>query len=224
MRHGWTVFPTLIFLGLGLCGFSWPARAGEPLDDLLGRRTVPIVLLLRSDVQLDLNLKPKQVMECERAAVSLYDRASGLKGRRDSGANAARLQIDLEMDRWLSENLTPEQFGRLEQIDLQWEGAGALLSRPFLDDSLQLTDQQKNKIKECISESNAQRAARRAWTYDDHVNQTRQAISVLDERQRTLWIRSLGPHCAFKIAAGPGTAENQAAARRGGPDPAPPPR
>ena len=41
---------------------------------------------------------------------------------------------------------SPEQLGRLDQIDLQWEGAAAMLSRPFLDESLNLTDRQKQKI------------------------------------------------------------------------------
>ena len=90
MRHGWTVFPTLIVLGLGLCGFTRPARGGEPLDDRLGMRTVPIFLLTRSDVQADLKLDPKQVAMCRRGAIALQRRASLLRGRKDAGAAAAR--------------------------------------------------------------------------------------------------------------------------------------
>ena len=199
MRHGWTVVRTLIILGTGLCGFSPRVQGGELTDDRLGIRTVPILLLTRSDVQRALNLEPKQGAECRRAAFALYDRAAVLRGRKDAGAQAARGVIDREMSSWLDTHLTPEQLGRLEQIDLQWEGASAMLSRPFVHESLNLTPAQRKTIEDCIAAGRAQRA-RDGWSYENHVNQTRQAIAVLDARQRELWIQLLGPHCPFKIA------------------------
>ena len=222
MRHGWTVFPTLIILGLGLCGFAKPARGGEPLDDRLGMRTVPIFLLTRSDVQADLKLDPKQVAICGRAAVALQRRAMLLRGRKDAGAAAARRAVDQEMSLLLSDNLTPGQLARLDQIDLQWEGASAMLTRPFLDDSLNLTPEQKKKVTECISAGYAERA-KGALTYEDHVDQTRKAIAILDERQRNVWIHVLGPHCAFKIDVRAQAAQNEPAAQ-GHSNPAAPPR
>ena len=56
MRQGSTVATALIVLGLTVAGFTPIARSGEPLDDRLGIRTVPIFLLTRSDVQADLKL------------------------------------------------------------------------------------------------------------------------------------------------------------------------
>ncbi len=114
------------------------------------------------------------------------------------GHRAARRQIDQEMSLWLTTYLTAEQLDRLDQIDVQWE-AGAMLSRPFLDESLNLTPEQKKKVEACVAERNKERD-RGAWTYEDHVSETRKAIAVLDERQRALWIRALGPPCPFKIA------------------------
>ena len=67
MRHGWTVFRTLVILGVGLGGFTRNARGGELADDRLGIQMSPIVLLARSDVQKDLNLDPRQVAACRRA-------------------------------------------------------------------------------------------------------------------------------------------------------------
>jgi hypothetical protein len=212
MRHGWTVFPTLIILGLGLCGFAKPARGGEPLDDLLGRRTVPIFLLTRSDVQADLKLDPKQVAICSHAAITLQHRALRLRGRKDAGASAARRFVDQEMSLLLSDNLTPGQLARLDQIDLQWEGAAAMLNRPFLDDSLNLTPEQKKKVGECIAEANSQRA-RGGLTYEDHISHTRKAIAILDERQRNVWIHVLGPRCAFKVDVRAKTAQNEPASQ-----------
>ena len=155
MRHGWTVFPTLIVLGMGLSGFTRPARGGEPLDDRLGTRTVPIFLLTRSDVQADLKLDPKQIAICRRGAIALQRRALLLRGRKDAGATAARRAVDQEMSVLLSDNLTPEQLARLDQIDLQWEGAAAMLTRPFLGESLNLTPEQTKKVRECIAAGDA---------------------------------------------------------------------
>jgi hypothetical protein len=222
MRHGLTVFPTLIILGLGLCGVTRPAHGGEPLDDRLGGRTVPIFLLTRSDIQADLKLTSEQVIECQRAAPAFQRMASRLIGRKDPGVVAARREIDESLTRWISEHLSSEQIGRLDQIDMQWEGAAAMLSRPFLDEGLKLTDDQKKKVRECIAEGNAQRA-RGIWTFDDHTNQIRKAFAILDERQRKLWIDVLGRACLFKISVNAQTARNQPAAR-GGSNPAPPRR
>jgi hypothetical protein len=198
MRHRWKVFPTLIFLGLGFFGFTRPARGAEPLDDRLGGRTVPIFLLTRSDIQADLKLNSEQITECHRAARAFQRMASRLVGRKDPGVVAARREVDEALTRWIGEHLSPEQLGRLDQIDIQWEGAAAMLSRPFLDEGLNLTDDQKKKVRECIAEGNAQRA-RGVWTYDDHTNQTRKAIAILDKKQHDLWILALGRPCTFKI-------------------------
>ncbi len=208
MRHGWTVFRTLIILGVGLCGFTRHAHGGELADDRLGMQTAPILLLTRSDVQKSLNLEPRQIAACRQAAVALYDRAALLKGRKDAGARAARRAIDQEMSLWLDKYLSPEQLGRLEQIDLQWEGASAMLSRPFLDESLHLNDAQKKKVQEYIDAGWAQRA-REGWSYENHTNQTRKAIAVLDARQQAIWIKVLGPACPFEIAGKPPTAQTQ---------------
>ena len=88
-----------------------------------------------------------------------------------------------------------------------------MLSRPYLDESLKLTAEQKNKVRECIAQGSAQRA-REGWSYENHVNQTRMAIAVLDTRQQNLWVHVLGPKCPFQIAAEPQTAQSQKATRQ----------
>jgi hypothetical protein len=211
MRHGWTVFRTLVVLGVGLGGFTRNALGGELADDRLGMQIAPIVLLARSDVQRDLNLEPRQIAACRRAAGALYDRAALLKGRKDAGARAARRAIDEEMTKWLDKILTPEQLGRLEQIDLQWEGASAMLSRPFLDESLNLSDVQKRKVQDCIDAGKALRA-RQHWSYENNVDQTRKAIAILDLHQQRIWINLLGPTCKFEIAGDSQTAQKQPSA------------
>jgi hypothetical protein len=143
-----------------------------------------------------------------------------LKGKRGPAIVAARREVDTEMSEWLSSHLTPEQLGRLEQIDLQWEGASAMRSRPLLDESLNLTPDQQQKVDQCISATKMKRK-QGSWTFEDHVSLSRQAIAILDERQRNLWIHLLGPPCPFMIAtsAQPAKDESVAPASRIAPQP-----
>jgi hypothetical protein len=197
MRHGRTILGALI---LGLVGLPAPARGGEPTDQRLGERTVPIFLLVRPDIQADLKFTPEQVVECRRAALAFQRRASQLIGRKDAAVVAARREIDGELTQWLTERLSTKQLGRFEQIELQWEGAAAMLNRPFLDESLNLTPEQKKLVSQCLEQGKAQRALG-TWTYEDHTNLTRKAIAALTDPQRDLWLRLLGPPCPFTIGA-----------------------
>jgi hypothetical protein len=210
MCHGRTIFPTLIVLAAGLSGFTLSADGSEPTDNRLGERTVPIFLLIRADIQADLKLSPEQVTECRRAALAFQRKAARLIGRKDAAVVPARREIDEELNQWLTQHLSPQQFARFEQIDLQWEGAAAMISRPFLDDSLKLTPEQKKTLSECLAQRKLQRA-RGTWTYDDHTNLTRKAIAVLTDTQREVWVRLLGPRCQFMVGATGGESQSQPA-------------
>jgi len=196
MRQGSTVVKALIAIGLALAGFTRVARSGEPLDDRLGIRTVPMFLLLRPDVQADLKLDAKQISESHRAASALYDKALRLRGKVGGSIVAARRAVDADQSQWLTTHLTPKQLDRLEQIDLQWEGAGAMLSRPFVAEYLGLTPEQQEKVAGYIAEGKGRRA-RVTWTPAEHVELTRRAVSVLSDKQRDLWRHVLGPPCRF---------------------------
>ena len=104
MRHGWTVFRTLIVLGLALGGFARHAHAGEPTDDRLGIRTTPLLLLTRADVQKDLGLSPQQGEQCKHAALAFYDRAVRLRGRKD--AARSRAKGDRSADEYLAQQVS----------------------------------------------------------------------------------------------------------------------
>ena len=210
MRHGRKFLLALFALGLGHIGNVPTARAGEPLDERFGIRIPSIFLLTRSDVQVDLKLDPQLIPECHRAAASLRRKASTLKGKRGPAMVAARRVVDAAMTEWLSTHLTPEQLGRLDQIDLQWEGASALRSRPMLDESLNLTPDQQEKVDQYISAGKVQRT-HGVWTYEDHVNLTRKAIALLNDRQKDLWIHVLGRPCRFNLASQSQTAPTQPA-------------
>jgi hypothetical protein len=200
MRHGWTVVPALVVLGLGLLEVTGLALGAEPLDDRLGIRTAPIFLLMRSDIQSELKIDPKLAAACRHVAASLRHKASSLKGVKLPTMVAARRAIDEEMSQWLITNLSPQQLDRLDQVDLQWEGPAAMLTRPFLDESLSLTREQREKLTSCLTEGKTHRA-QGTWTYEDHRELTRKALTILSEKQRHLWVRILGEPCVFKIGA-----------------------
>jgi hypothetical protein len=214
MRHGSTFAPALSVFSLVLVGWTGAGIAAEPLDDRLGIRTVPIMLLLRSDVQADLKLDAQQVTLCYRAARTLYERARALKGQTGQGADAARREIDQKQNEALRRTLNPEQVARLKQIDLQWEGASAMLSRPLLDDSLNLTPEQKETVSKLVSEARS-RQTMRPPNFDEHTELTRNAIAVLTDRQKELWIGVLGQPCRFSVG---GQVIAPAAARIGATD------
>jgi len=198
MRHGWTVVQALVVLGVGLLQFTDFARGAEPLDDRLGIRTAPIFLLTRSDVQADLKIDPKLAAACQRVAASLRHKASALKGSKVPAMVGARRAIDEEMSQWLITNLSAEQLDRLDQIDLQWEGPAAMITRPFYDESLGLKREQREMLTGYLTEAKTHRA-NGTWTYDDHHELTRKALTILTEQQRHLWVRILGQPCQFKI-------------------------
>jgi hypothetical protein len=177
------------------------ARAGEPLDDRLGIPTVPIFLLLRSDIQKDLGLEQAQIAEANRAATEFYAKALNLKGKNGAGLLAARKQIDTEERTWMRAHLNPKQRERLAQIDLQWEGAAALLSRPVVAEYLGLSAENRTEVTRVISDAAALRERAGRLTYEEHVEITRRAVARLSEKQRQHWIHVLGQPCRFVIAA-----------------------
>jgi hypothetical protein len=204
MRAGRRLVVPLALLGCLLVpGSKATAFGAEPLDDRLGVRTPLVFLLIRSDIQKDLSLEPTQIAEANRFAAELYRRALLLKGKAGPGVVAARRAIDEAGNDWLSKHLTPEQRERLGQIDLQWEGVSALLSRPVVIDFLGMTDEQRDQVSRVFSDRIKARGGQGPWTYEEHLEITRKAIAVLTDKQKHLWAKVLGRPCRFVIGADP---------------------
>jgi hypothetical protein len=200
---GRLAFALTVLGGLSVLGSTRIAAAGEPLDDRLGIRTVPLFLLFRSDIQKDLQFDPAQIAELNRFAAELYGKALSLKGKVGPGVVAARRAIDEEESSWINAHLRPDQRERLGQIDLQWEGPSALLSRPVVAEYLRLTSDQQDQIARVYSDAKKERVSQGPWTYEEHIEITRKSIALLSEKQRHLWAKVLGRPCRFLIAAGP---------------------
>jgi hypothetical protein len=176
-----------------------PPRALVLGDDRLGTRTAPILLLSRPDVQADLKMETIQVLAAERAILDLHARAAALRGRPNTAeVVSARQAIDEAQRHWLSTTLNPQQQARLLQLDLQWEGPTALMSRPALAESIGLDASQRQTI-----------AAARPGPPPDPANVAAHreadrklaevALSVMRPEQRDRWRAMLGPALPFRL-------------------------
>ena len=180
------------------------ARAGgKPLpDERLGIATAPLLLLSRPDVVADLEMTAAQDLAAEEAISRLYARAESIRGKTGAAAIAARKLVDQEQIQWLETNLTQRQRERLLQIDLQWEGASALLNRPILSDTLRLTPEQKNQLAAAKKKRDESRKANPAAFRAIEGEWAKEALTILDESQRGIWMAMLGHPLPFHLAAG----------------------
>ena len=171
-------------------------------DSRLGIRTVPLLLLSRPDVRADLGLNPAQTAEAQRAISELYAKAAALRGKTGAEAIAARRAIDEEQRRRLEALLSPEQQDRLVQIDLQWEGPSALISRKMVAESLNLDDRQRATLAQAVSDRDRRRAQAPDRAGDER-QLAEQALAILTEPQRARWRAMLGRPLAIPQLAGP---------------------
>jgi hypothetical protein len=218
MRHGqgWVVLSALLCLNFVFGVGAGAGKAGEwslP-DSRLGTRTAPLLLLSRPDVQADLRLEAAQIAGARSITNELTQRALALRGKSGAEVIAARRAIDEAQADWLTKNLSGNQLARLRQIELQWEGASAMLSRPTVAEYLKLTPEQRQVLVRAISERNAQRAHGQSSQRDEAVlNQRAQA--VLSKTQQELWTNLVGAPCRFALTGGSHRTRDDATQRAG---------
>jgi hypothetical protein len=182
-----------------LAGSTQSAEESVP-DSRIGTRTAPLLLLSRSDVRRELRLSEKQVVEAERAVATLHAQAARLRGQKGEAIQEARKRIDLEQEQWLHTHLTPPQLERLIQIDLQWEGASAVISRPVVAERLHLTPTQETQLRAVLNRRNTERVAGK---YDEELNSRveRDVMTILSERQQEEWKKLVGMPFRARLAS-----------------------
>jgi hypothetical protein len=200
MRRGLTIVPAFLLLGLSVLGGDQVTQLKEPSlsDDRFGSRIAPIFLLTRPDIQTDLRLDAGQISAARLESAQLWQRAAGLRGRPRADVLAARQAIDEEMTQWLIGHLAAAQLERLRQIDLQWEGASAMLTRPVVGEYMKLSPDQRRAIALYLRERD-QRRAHGALVPEEEVLLVRKAFAVLSEDQKAQWNRLLGAPCKFSV-------------------------
>lgn len=210
MRQGWartTVLSALIWVGLASTGRGegWVLP-----DSRLGVRTAPILLLTRPDVQADLKLSTEQVHSSRRVIDGLHEQAAVLKGKPDGEVIAARRAIDEAQQRWLESQLSDPQRARLLQVDLQWEGPPAVVSRSWVSTWIGLSPEQRQTILEAVSKYRQARAQAGVSVNENEL--TEQVLSVMNAEQRERWRGLLGR--PFAIQAATRTASNPSGTAR----------
>jgi hypothetical protein len=188
-------------IGLSPAAWAWAADGPAPLpDDRLGIRTAPLLLLSRADVRADVGLDATQAADSERALAELYHQAAALRGKRGPEARVTQRAVDDAAKLWLETKLSDAQRKRLIEIDLQWEGPAALVSRPVLADHLHLTTDQRTRLAEAIAECSRRRSAG-----EDGPACVRalflQARSLLTAEQLDRWKSMLGAPFSPRLAA-----------------------
>jgi hypothetical protein len=165
-------------------------------SDQLGTRKARLLLLGRGDVRADVGLDEKQAAEARRTLDALYDQAAALRGQKGPEALSRKRAIDQAEDEWLRTHLSEAQRKRLIEIDLQWEGPSALLTRPVVADHLDLTNEQRQHLGEAIAERNRRRSA--GGDLRECENQLhRETLRILSKEQSQRWRAMLGAPCAF---------------------------
>lgn len=183
---------------------SSPSWGEEPLpDSRFGHRTAPLMLLSRPDVRADLGLGPNQIEEAQYAIAALHAKAAALRGKSGPDVVKARERIDAEEQRWLKAHLTEVQYARLHQIDLQWEGTSAIVSRNAISNRLQLSKSQFDQIAQAVARRNHERDSG-AEDPGREAHLKRAVVAVLNETQREEWARMVGHPFKLQLAQGPG--------------------
>jgi hypothetical protein len=185
----------VMLLVLGLGDAAAPAARGEGEwmlpESRMGIRTAPLLLLSRPDVRADVGLDDRQAADAWRTLAALYTQAAAVRGKTDAEADATRHAILVTQQRWIESRLSPAQRTRLIQIDLQWEGPAALVTRPVVTDTLALSLAQRTTLTRAVAERNQKRARGPAQRSDDRLL-AEQALATLSEEQKQRWKAMLG--------------------------------
>ena len=186
---------------LAIAGLARPCLGSPPPlpDNRLGYRQAPLLLLSRPDVRADVGLDATQAADAERALTDLYVRALPLKGKTGPEADAARYAINQAEASWLKTRLSDAQRKRLVQIDLQWEGPSALISRPIVADHVGITPEQRKGLLNAIAQSNLQRDRTGDWRESEH-QLALQALKLLSKEQQERWYAMLGRRFTPQLA------------------------
>ncbi len=191
-----------------------PANDWYLPDNRLGIRTAPLLLLSRPDIQADLRMERTQILGSQNTINELTRRALALRGKTGAAVLVERRAIDQAQLEWLSMNLTGNQLERLRQIELQWEGESAMLSRPMVATYLKLTAEQQQTMARLIAERNQLRTQGRSSQQSDQTYRQK-ILAMLSPGQQELWNNLLGMPFRFAARAQPPGKRDEAAQQAG---------
>ena len=132
-----------------LCVCSAPARAADDKPKAIPEQGVIELVLLRfKAVRDDLKLTRPEARKISEFTEQQWKKEQEVEKIADEKERDRRFdEMTREDERFLQENLTPEQKKRLDQITLQVAGL-LWITRPEVAAALNLTDEQKQKVVE----------------------------------------------------------------------------
>jgi Spy/CpxP family protein refolding chaperone len=194
----------LAFLVVGLVVASsqaQPQRGGRGGGGGQGMMANPVMLLSQPSVQKELNISAEQKQQLQEAAAKLRQAPPPDFSNLSPSDRAEKMQeMAREGERTAAKILHRDQMKRLKEISLQVRGAGAF-NDPEIAKALDLTDEQKEKIKTTLSESRGQRPQVAPGTDPQatrkHFEEMRKAnldkvMNVLTADQKTKWKEMTG--------------------------------
>jgi Spy/CpxP family protein refolding chaperone len=176
-----------------------------------GFRPSPLMLLGQKSVQEELKLTPDQIQKVEAAAEKQRESFQGFRDLSEEERTKKFQEMTKENEKFVAENLKPEQAKRLNQISLQRQGAGALADEKVAKE-LNLTDEQKVKVMDLLDDSRKKiqevfqggfNEEARAKSQEIQNAATIKALDLLTADQKTKWRDMTGEPFKGEIRFGP---------------------
>lgn len=176
-----------------------------------GFRPSPLMLLGQKSVQEELKLTPDQIQKVEAAGAKQRESFQGFRDLSEEERTKRFQEMTKENEKFVAENLKPDQAKRLNQISLQRQGAGSLADEKVAKE-LNLTDDQKVKIKDILEDSRNQiqelfqggfNEEARTKSQEIRNAATAKALALLTADQKTKWKEMTGEPFKGEIRFGP---------------------
>lgn len=176
-----------------------------------GFRPSPLMLLGQKSVQEELKLTADQIQKVEAAFQKQMESFQGFRDLSGEERTKKFQEMTKENEKFVADNLKPDQAKRLNEISLQRQGAGALADEKVAKE-LNLTDDQKGKIKDILEDSRNQIQelsqggfSEEARTKSQEIRNaaTGKAMNLLTADQKTKWKEMTGEPFKGEIRFGP---------------------
>jgi Spy/CpxP family protein refolding chaperone len=206
----YTYRKSLLALAVAVLGTA----TARPADDekIIAREdAIEVILLRQKSVQGELKTTPEQNQKIHAFADKQWKKVKAMKGSSESERDREFERMAKANQEFLQNTLRPEQVKRLNEIAMQVAGL-LWLMRSDVTSALNLTDEQKQKIRELHRE--ARKEAQEALRSENQaveeekfreMRQTnrRRLMSVLTDEQKAKWKEMAGQPFRGELHFGP---------------------
>jgi Spy/CpxP family protein refolding chaperone len=189
------------------------ARPADEDEKIVAREdAIEVMLLRQASVQQDFKITADEGKKIHEFATRQWRKVRAMKDLSEDERNRKFEAMAKENEQFIKDTLKPEQRKRLNQIAMQVAGL-LWVMRSDVAAALNLTDEQKQKIKEAHKE--AQREAMEAFrsaggdaVKEEKFNELRMAsrkklMSILTDAQKAKWKEMAGEKFTGQLHFGP---------------------